>query len=77
MDTTKGTDTPPLTDETKDQKVRSLKSAIDAVRNRQADQRDVVVDLGEAEKARLDLLAAELLPILDHLRIQFDSEDLP
>ena len=76
MDTTKGTDTPPLTDETKDQKVRSLKSAIDAVRNRQADQRDVVVDLGEAEKARLDLLAAELLPIFEELDEADDRFDL-
>ena len=76
MDSTKGTDTPPLKDETKDTKVRSLKSAIDAVRNRQADQRDVVVDLGEAEKARLDLLAAELLPIFEELDEADDRFDL-
>ena len=76
MDSTKGTDTPPLKDETKDTKVRSLKSSIDAVRNRQADQRDVVVDLGEAEKTRLDLLAAELFPIFEELDEADDRFDL-
>lgn len=47
--------------------IRSLRAAVDAVRTRQADQRDVVVDLGEAERARLDLLAAELLPLFEEI----------
>ena len=76
MSNTKGTDTPPATDETKDHKVRSLKSAIDAVRNRQADQNDVVVDLGEAEKARLELLAEELLPLFEDIDDADDRFDL-
>ena len=76
MSKTKGTDTPPATEETKDEKVRSLKSAIDAVRNRQADQSDVVVDLGEAEKARLELLAEELLPLFEDIDDADDRFDL-
>ena len=38
--------------------IRSLRAAVDAVRNRKADQRDVVVDLGEAERAALRLARA-------------------
>ena len=58
MPSTNGTETPQTNDTSNSPKVRSLKAAVDAVRNRQADQRDVVVDLGEAEKARLAALRA-------------------
>ncbi|MEP0943070.1 MAG: hypothetical protein ABJH63_02375 [Rhizobiaceae bacterium] len=47
--------------------IRNLKAAVDAVRTGQADHKDVVVDLGEAEKARLDLLAAELQPLFEEI----------
>ena len=67
MPSTNGTETPQTNDTSNSPKVRSLKAAVDAVRNRQADQRDVVVDLGEAEKARLDLLATELLPLFEEI----------
>ena len=72
MSSTNGTKTPQKTDNAKSKKNRTLKTAVDAVRTRQADQRDVVVDLGEAEKARLDLLAFELLPLFEEID---DSDD--
>ena len=62
-----GTDNPNTEDAKKLGTIRSLKAAVDAVRTRQADQQDVVIDLGEAEKARLDLLATELLPLFEEI----------
>ncbi len=46
---------------------RSLASALAEVKNRQADRDDVVVDLKEAERARLELLAEEIKPLFDDL----------
>ena len=47
--------------------VRSLQQAIDEVRTRKADIQDVVIDLKEAESARLELLAAELKLVFDDI----------
>lgn len=47
--------------------VRSLQHAIDEVRTRKADIQDVVIDLKEAESARLELLASELKPVFDDI----------
>ena len=44
---------------------RSLADAVQLVRNRRADQDDVVVDMKEAERARIDLLVEELRPLFD------------
>ena len=41
-------------------KVRKLANAIQRVRTGEAERSDVIVDLGDAEKARLDLLGDEL-----------------
>ena len=46
---------------------RSLASALSEVKNRQATQNDVVVDMKEAEFARLELLADEIKPLFDEL----------
>ena len=46
---------------------RSLKATVSAIKNRRADQEDVVVDMKAAESARLELLAAELQPIIDDI----------
>jgi len=48
-------------------KKRSLKDALYVVRNRQAERDDVVVDMKAAEETRLELLADELLPLLDDI----------
>ena len=46
---------------------RSLKDAVAAVKNRLADQNDVVVDMKQAEQARLELLADDLLPLINSI----------
>jgi hypothetical protein len=76
MSSSNETETPDTKNETQSTNIRSLRKAVDAVRNRQADQSDVVVDLGEAEKGRLDLLAAELLPIFEEIDESDERFDL-
>ena len=46
---------------------RSLAAALSEVKNRQANQDDVVVDMKEAELARLELLSNEIRPLFDEL----------
>ena len=46
---------------------RSLKSAIRKARLSQAERSDVIVDLREAEQARLELLFDELEPVFDEI----------
>ncbi len=48
---------------------RSLKDAIAIVKNREADNTDVVVEMKEAEQARLGLLANEIRPLLDQIDV--------
>lgn len=48
-------------------RVLSLKAAIAAVKTRQADETDVIVEMKEAERARLDLLAQDIMPLLDEI----------
>ncbi len=76
MSSTNGTDNPATSETSNTDQIRNLKSAVDMVRNRQADQRDVVVDLGEAEKARLDLLAGELQPLFEDIDPDDDRFEL-
>ena len=47
---------------------RSLDDAITLVRNREADRQDVVVDMADAERQRLELLLEELIDIREGLR---------
>ena len=44
---------------------RSLADAVQLVRTRRADRDDVVIDMKEAERARIDLLVEELRPLFD------------
>ena len=46
---------------------RSLAAALSEVKNRQANRDDVVVDMKEAELARLELLSNEIRPMFDEL----------
>lgn len=46
---------------------RSLAAALSEVKNRRASQDDVVVDMKEAELARLELLGNEIRPLFDEL----------
>ncbi len=46
---------------------RSLAAALSEVKNRQANQDDVVVDMKEAEYARLELLSNEIRPLFEEL----------
>ena len=46
---------------------RSLAAALSDVKNRQASQNDVVVDLKEAEHARLELFGDEVRPLFEQL----------
>lgn len=46
---------------------RSLAAALAEVKNRRADRDDVVVDLKEAERVRLELLGEEIKPLFDDL----------
>lgn len=54
---------------------RKLSDAVREVKNALADRDDVVVDLREAHRMRLDLLAAELAPIFADVPADIDSFD--
>ncbi|MBN9243502.1 MAG: hypothetical protein J0I98_11995 [Mesorhizobium sp.] len=54
---------------------RKLSDAIREVKNALADRDDVVVDLREAHRMRLDLLAAELAPVFADVPADDDSFD--
>jgi hypothetical protein len=54
---------------------RKLADAIRDVKNALADRDDVVVDLREAHRMRLDLLAAELAPVFAGVPADMDSFD--
>ncbi len=47
--------------------VRSLKKALADAKNKAADRMDVVVDMKEAERARLEILAEELRPLINDI----------
>lgn len=53
--------------------VRSLRAAIRKARLSQADRTDVIVDLREAEQARLDLLLDELQSVFDEMPERYDQ----
>ncbi len=46
---------------------RSLAAALSEVKNRQASREDVIVDMKDAEHARLELLAEEVRPLFEEL----------
>ena len=48
-----------------ERKARRLDEALRRVRTAQAERSDVVVDLGDAERARLEILAEELRDVFD------------
>lgn len=54
---------------------RKLSDAIRDVKNAFADRDDVVVDMREAHRMRLDLLAAELAPVFGDVPTDMDSFD--
>lgn len=54
---------------------RKLTDAIRDVKNAMADRDDVVVDMREAHRMRLDLLAAELAPVFADVPADMDSFD--
>ncbi|MBZ9853479.1 hypothetical protein LB566_06685 [Mesorhizobium sp. CA13] len=54
---------------------RKLSDAIRDVKNAFADRDDVVVDMREAHRMRLDLLAAELAPVFADVPADMDSFD--
>ncbi len=54
---------------------RKLTDAIRDVKNALADRDDVVVDMREAHRMRLDLLAAELAPVFADVPADIDSFD--
>jgi hypothetical protein len=54
---------------------RKLADAIRDVKNALADRDDVVVDLREAHRMRLDLLASELAPVFAEVPTDIDSFD--
>ena len=54
---------------------RKLTDAIRDVKNALADRDDVVVDMREAHRMRLDLLAAELAPVFADVPANIDSFD--
>ncbi|KQZ14359.1 hypothetical protein ASD44_09965 [Mesorhizobium sp. Root554] len=54
---------------------RKLTDAIRDVKNALADRDDVVVDMREAHRMRLDLLAAELAPVFADVSADIDSFD--
>ncbi len=55
---------------------RSLAAALSEAKNRQANQDDVVVDMKEAELARLELLSNEIRPLFDELTDDNDQFEL-
>ena len=54
---------------------RRLSDAIRDVKNAAADRNDVVVELREASRTRLDLLAAELAPVFEDVPADIDLFD--
>jgi hypothetical protein len=54
---------------------RKLAEAISAAKNAAADREDVVVELREATRTRLELLAAELAPVFDEVPADIDIFD--
>jgi hypothetical protein len=54
---------------------RTLAEAISAAKNAAADREDVVVELREATRTRLQLLAAELGPVFDEVPADIDMFD--
>ncbi|RUU60471.1 hypothetical protein EOD07_04000, partial [Mesorhizobium sp. M2C.T.Ca.TU.002.02.1.1] len=54
---------------------RKLSDAIREVKNAFADRDDVVVDMREAHRMRLDLLATELAPVFADVPADMDSFD--
>ncbi len=56
-------------------KGRRLSDAIRDVRNAAADRDDVVVDMREAQRMRLELLAAELAPVIADVPVDIDWFD--
>ena len=54
---------------------RKLSDAVRDVKNAFADREDVVVDMREAHRMRLDLLAAELAPIFAEVPADMDNFD--
>lgn len=56
-------------------KVRKLSDAIREVKNAVADRDDVVVEMREAQRMRLELLAAELQPVFGDVPTDVDSFD--
>ena len=57
------------------QQARSLSHAVSEVKNALADREDVVVDLRDAHRMRLELLAAELAPVFADVPDDIDSFD--
>ena len=55
--------------------VTRLADVIREVRVAAADKSDVVVDMKEADRARLELLAAELKPVFDEVPLDYDLFD--
>ena len=55
--------------------VRRLSDAMRDVRIAKADRNDVVVDLKEADRARLEILAEELKPVIDDIPANDDQFD--
>ncbi|MGE0500159.1 MAG: hypothetical protein AB7I79_00735 [Rhizobiaceae bacterium] len=55
--------------------VRRLSDAIREARNAAADREDVVVDMREAQRMRLELLATELKPVFDEVPSDIDLFD--
>ncbi|MFU0505516.1 hypothetical protein [Pseudaminobacter sp. NGMCC 1.201702] len=54
---------------------RRLAEAVRDVKNAAADREDVVVELREASRTRLDLLAAELAPVFEDVPAEIDIFD--
>lgn len=55
--------------------VRQLLEVIREVKNASADRDDVVVELRDASRARLDLMAAELAPLFEQVPVEIDLFD--
>lgn len=56
-------------------KIRSLADTLNEIRNDQANRTDVVVDMQQAARARLELLADDLQPIFDEIPYNNDQFD--
>jgi hypothetical protein len=54
---------------------RSLSHAVRDVKNALADREDIVVDMRDAHRMRLELLAAELAPVFEDVPADMDSFD--